>query len=63
MSSSNSFTAINISEMIETLSFDEYVLLDCLKFDKKRETNSFYSILHNIDFVALTEQGIYSMKL
>jgi hypothetical protein len=47
----------DICKIINSLSFEEYVLIDCLKFNK--QANNIY--LHVLDFVALTKQGFYNI--
>jgi hypothetical protein len=42
--------------IINTLTFEEYVLIDCLKF-YQTETKSYHSRLRTFDFIALTEKG------
>jgi hypothetical protein len=49
----------NSTLYISSLSFDEYVLIDCLKFEQKENTN--YSHSDNLTFVALSKQGFLNI--
>jgi hypothetical protein len=53
---------VSVMNIINSLSFDEYVLIDCLKFsnlsEKNKETfTTDYFHLHNVYLVALTRKG------
>jgi hypothetical protein len=54
-------THARINAFISCLSFDEYVLVDCLKFSILKEDRYLcHSRFNNFDFVALTKQGFYN---
>jgi hypothetical protein len=44
---------------LSCLSFDEYVLIDCLKF--KHQEDAFYAHSFNVTFVALSKQGFFNV--
>jgi hypothetical protein len=49
-----------LHSLISSLSFDEYVLIDCLKFSKT-PVKIFCSRLFTLDFIALTEKGFLNI--
>jgi hypothetical protein len=51
----------NISKVISSLSYDQYVLIDCLKFNKEINPNAPYSRSYSLDFVALSKQGFLNV--
>jgi hypothetical protein len=56
-----------ITQVLSSLSFDEYVLIDCLKYNQKFNlvryitAKSYSTRLHEICFVALTKQGFINV--
>jgi hypothetical protein len=50
----------NLSLDISSLSFDEYVLVDCIKFKQKIDI-MLYSHSYNVTFIALTKKGFYNI--
>jgi hypothetical protein len=47
-------------DIISSLSFNNYVLVNCLKFNQSKKTG-IYGCLYNLEFIALTEQGLLNI--
>jgi hypothetical protein len=52
---------VAVNTFISSLSFKDYVLIDCFKFNKIETSFVYYSRLYTLDFVALTEQGFLNI--
>jgi hypothetical protein len=51
---------ISPHDLISSLSFNEYILIDCLKFNNHKEFGA-YSYLNLLQFIALTKQGFLNI--
>jgi hypothetical protein len=56
------FGDYSVHKIIPLLSFKEYVLIDCLKFNNFKHSGHVYlSYLNSLDIIALTKQGFLNI--